>query len=67
MSFAVSSNSEMSREMEALGLDGDVDVQVGLYDSTGKYAMTDDFRYTCIAGLMVLMKSPFCTCIHVHN
>ena len=45
VSFAVSSKAEMSREMEALGLDSDADVQVGLYDSLGKYAMTDDFRY----------------------
>ena len=35
----------MSREMDALGLDSDADVQVGLYDSLGKYAMTNDFRY----------------------
>ena len=45
VSFAVSSKTEMSREMDALGLDSDADVQVGIYDSLGKYAMTDDFRY----------------------
>ena len=44
VSFAVSSKTEMSQEMEALGLDSNADVQVGIYDSNGKYAMTEDFR-----------------------
>ena len=44
VSFAISNKTQMSREMDALGLDSDADVQVGLYDSLGKYAMTDDFR-----------------------
>ena len=44
VSFAVSSKSEMSRETDALGLDSDAQVTVGLYDSNGKYAMTEDFR-----------------------
>ena len=53
VSFAVSSKTEMSREMDALGLDSDADVQVGLYDSLGKYAMTDDFRYALSSKLKV--------------
>ena len=44
VSFSVSSKSEMSRETEALGLDSSAQVTVGLYDSNGKYAMTEDFR-----------------------
>jgi hypothetical protein len=44
VSFAVSSKSEMSRETDALGLDSDAQVTVGIYDSNGKYAMTEDFR-----------------------
>lgn len=43
VSFSVSSKSEMSRETEALGLDSSAQVTVGLYDSNGKYAMTEDF------------------------
>ena len=41
----MSSKSEMSRETDALGLDSDAQVTVGLYDSNGKYAMTEDFRW----------------------
>jgi hypothetical protein len=44
VSFAVSSKSEMSRETDALGLDSDAQVTVGIYDSNGKYAMAEDFR-----------------------
>ena len=40
----MSSKSEMSRETDALGLDSAAQVTVGLYDSNGKYAMTEDFR-----------------------
>ena len=46
VSFAVSSKSDLSGEMQQFGLDSDLDVSVGLFDSQGrKYAMTDPFRY----------------------
>lgn len=41
--FAVSDKDDFNSELQALGLDGN-DVSVGLYDSKGKYAMTEKFR-----------------------
>ena len=46
VSFAVSSKNDLSGEMQQFGLDSDLDVSVGLFDSQGlKYTMTDPFRY----------------------
>ncbi len=44
VSFAVSNKDDYGSEIEALGLDASADVVAGLYDSKGKYAMTEDFR-----------------------
>jgi protein disulfide isomerase family A protein 3 len=44
VSFAVSSKNDLSGEMQQFGLDSDLDVSVGLFDSQGlKYTMTDPF------------------------
>lgn len=46
VSFAVSSKSMMSAEMQQFGLDTGLDVSVGIFDNKGsKYAMTEKFRY----------------------
>lgn len=43
--FAISDKDEYGSELQALGLDAEADVVVGLYDARGyKYAMTDKFR-----------------------
>ena len=44
MNFAVSNKESYRNELESLGLDASADVVVGIYDSKGKYAMTDKFR-----------------------
>ena len=45
VSFAVSSKTVLSGELQQFGLDAEQEVCVGLYDSMGvKYAMTDKFR-----------------------
>ncbi len=44
INFAVSDKGAYSNELEALGLDSDADVVAGVYDSKGKYAMTEKFR-----------------------
>ena len=44
VNFAVSDKDDYAGELQALGLDGDGDVVVGLYDQKGqKYAMTEKF------------------------
>ena len=44
VTFAVSDVATFNREVSDLGLDNGDDVVVGLYDSSGKYAMTESFR-----------------------
>jgi hypothetical protein len=43
VNFAVSDKDDFTGELQALGLDNSADIVVGLYDSTGKYAMTEKF------------------------
>lgn len=43
VNFAVSDKDDYAGELQALGLEGGAEVVVGLYDSKGKYAMTDKF------------------------
>lgn len=46
VSFAVSSKTEMSGEMQQFGLDSQQEVSVGIFDNKGhKYAMSEKFRY----------------------
>ena len=44
INFAVSDKESFRGELDALGLDASADVVVGIYDSKGKYAMTEKFR-----------------------
>ena len=47
VSFAVSSKQLMAGELQQFGMETELEVSVGLFDSQGlKYAMTDTFRYT---------------------
>lgn len=43
VNFAVSDKDDYVGELQALGLDSGAEVVVGLYDSKGKYAMTEKF------------------------
>ena len=43
VNFAVSDKEDFTGELQALGLDSEEDVVVGVYDSDGKYAMTGKF------------------------
>ncbi len=45
VTFAVSNKRDYDRGLEDLGLEKSDDVVVGLYDSKGKYAMTEKFRW----------------------
>lgn len=45
VNFAVSDKVSFRGELDALGLDASADVVVGMYDSKGKYAMTEKFRW----------------------
>jgi len=44
MNFAVSNKGDFGQELTALGLDSAGDVVAGIYDSKGKYGMTEKFR-----------------------
>ena len=43
VNFAVSDRDDFGGELQALGLDAGAEIVVGLYDSAGKYAMTEKF------------------------
>lgn len=43
VNFAVSDKDDFTSELQALGLDSEADVVVGIYDADGKYAMTEKF------------------------
>ncbi len=45
VAFAVSNKGDFGSELSDLGLDSAEEVVVGLYDSKGKYAMAEKFRW----------------------